>query len=488
MKVTKENIKALDVITRVLFFPFEVLKYSFKGLSYIKGKITKEKKILFNPDRLEGEALIYELNKVKAQSAEFKKAEQEREEILDKNQKLIPFKYVVKNKFDEEIEGTFDAPGLDEVRVFLEQEYEQVLLIKPRDKWDIDISFGSTKIKIGDLSFFLTQLSTYLKAGITLVDAVRILVKQTQNKKYKRVFEQIVYHLVGGQDFSTALMAQGESFPKLLISMVKTAEMTGDLPSVLDEMADYYSKMEKSRKQMKSALTYPLMVLTVAIGAIIFLIIYVVPQFVDMFQGVGGELPGITVFIIGASNFLQTKGHWALIGIALVVFILRWLFKNNKEFRINMQTFFMKLPAFGDMIIYNEVHNLTRTFATLLSHGVFITDSMEILSNITDNEVYKDIINRCLIGLSKGSKISETFHGEWAFPVVAYEMLVTGETTGQLATMMEKVSEYYGELHENAANMMKSLIEPIVILLLSVAVGFILLSIIIPMFKLYTQI
>ena len=153
-----------------------------------------------------------------------------------------------------------------------------------------------------------------------------------------------------------------------------------------------------------------------------------------------------------------------------------------------MQTIFMKLPVIGNVIIYNEVTNLTRTFSSLLNHNVFITDSMEILSTISQNEIYKEIINRTLIGLSKGNKISETFKGEWAFPIIAYEMLVTGENTGQLALMMEKVADHYQNLHKNAVNAIKSLVEPVIICVLAVGVGFIVLSIIMPMFNLYQQI
>ena len=152
-----------------------------------------------------------------------------------------------------------------------------------------------------------------------------------------------------------------------------------------------------------------------------------------------------------------------------------------------MQKIFMKTPVIGNEIIYNEVANFTRTFASLLNHNVFITDSMEILSTISDNEIYKDIISRTLIGLSKGDKISETFKGEWAFPIIAFEMLVAGEISGQLALMMEKVADYYQELPKNAVSMIKSLVEPVIICLLAVAVGFIMLSIKIPMFDLYQQ-
>ena len=148
----------------------------------------------------------------------------------------------------------------------------------------------------------------------------------------------------------------------------------------------------------------------------------------------------------------------------------------------------MHLPVFGNIIIYNEVATITRTFSSLLNHNVFITDSMEVLSKLSQNEVYKEMINRTLINLSKGGKISDSFKNEWAFPVVAYEMLVTGESTGQLALMMEKVAEHFQNLHSNAVASVKSLIEPAVIVTLAGGVGFIILSIIIPMFNLYSQI
>jgi len=240
-------------------------------------------------------------------------------------------------------------------------------------------------------------------------------------------------------------------------------------------------------KELTTLTWFGVFILVLAIAAIIFIVVTVVPQFIEMFRSNNAKLPGITLFIINASNFLTQKWYIIAIILLVVLIVYRTLYKNVKGFRKAMQTIFMKTPVIGNVIIYNEVANFTRTFASLLNHNVFITDSMEILSTISDNEIYKDIISRTLIGLSKGDKISETFKGEWAFPIIAYEMLVTGENTGQLALMMEKVADYYQELHKNAVSMIKSLVEPVIICLLAVAVGFIMLSIIIPMFDLYQQ-
>ena len=455
----------------------------------MNGNKQTQPKNVNKTNKLEGEALNKELQKVKEQSNDFKRNNVDlNKEKADKEGKLTQFKYVVKTSNGQTVKGIFDAETKDDVRIFLVNGGYEVVSIAPVGKLEMNINLGSNKIKNDTLAFLLTQLATYIKAGIPLVDSVRILSKQTTKVNQKRILDKVVFELVMGEKFSIALEKQKNVFPKLLINMVKTAEMTGDLAGTLEEMADYYTQTEKTRKQMISALIYPAVIFVFAIAALVFIIMYVVPKFVDMFKQNDAKLPGITTFIINVSNFLTN--NWIIIAVVLIVVLIvyRYLFKNIKAFRKFMQTIFMKLPVIGNVIIYNEVTNLTRTFSSLLNHNVFITDSMEILSTISTNEIYKEIINRTLIGLSKGNKISETFKGEWAFPVVAYEMLVTGENTGQLALMMEKVADHYQSLHENAVGTIKSLIEPMVIVFLAAGVGFIVLSIVIPMFEMYKSV
>jgi type IV pilus assembly protein PilC len=468
---------------------FNPVTSAFHGASYAVGVLSGNSDA-FKIQKATGEALDQELAKVQAQSANYKdQGALEDQKRLEKykNQKLTSFRYKVRDSSGKITSNTFEAPSAKDVRAFLVNEGYEVIEVKERSKYDIDI--GSTgKIKTGALAFMLTQLSTYIKAGIPLINSVRILAKQATDNNQKKILNKVVYELVVGEKFSIALEKQGKAFPSFLINMVKTSEMTGDLASALDEMAEYYQEIDSSRKAMMSALIYPAVIFTAAVAAIIFIIVAVVPQFVSMFADQGAELPAITKFIIGASDFL-TSYWWLLIIILVsVILIYRFLFKNIRDFRKAMQTFYMHVPVIGNIIIYNEIATFTRTFASLLSHNVYITDSMEILSKITNNEIYKEIINRTMITLSKGGKISESFKGEWAFPVVAYEMLVTGESTGQLATMMLKVAEHFTRLHTNSVTAMKSLIEPVIIMFLAVAVGFIILSIIMPMFDLYGQI
>ena len=459
------------------------------GFSFASG-IAKNDTSSFRVQKSSGEELKKELDKVQNESKDYINSADKDDKMRierDKNKKMTSYRYKVKDSRGKIISNTFEAASVSDVRVFLQNEGYEVVEIKERSKYDIDINFN-TKIKTGNLAFMLTQLSTYIKAGVPLINSVRILAKQTQNAAEKKILNKVVYELVVGEKFSVALEKQGNAFPNLLINMVKTSEMTGDLASTLDEMAAYYTETEKSRKAMKSALIYPAVILTATIAALVFIIVYVVPQFVGMFSSNGAELPAITKFVIALSDFLSANWWKLILLIILIIFIYKWLYKNVQSFRRSMQTFYMHLPVFGNIIIYNEVSTITRTFASLLNHNVFITDSMEILSKLSNNEIYKEIINRTLINLSKGGKISDSFKGEWAFPIVAYEMLVTGESTGQLALMMEKVAEHFTQLHSNSVTAIKSLIEPVVILVLAGGVGFIIMSIIVPMFDLYGQI
>lgn len=400
---------------------------------------------------------------------------------------VFQYRYTIINGVGKKENGTFEAESEEDVRHFLQSLDYQVLEVKERSKFDIDISIGGG-FNAGDLSFSLTQLSTYLKAGIPLAESVRILAKQSRKPAIKKSFFQLVYQLLKGEVLSDAMLMQGKIYPKLLINMVKTAEMTGDLPSVLDDMADYYTAINQTKKQMKSAMTYPIVVLTIAFGVLIFMLTYLVPQFSSMFEENGATLPFLTLSILKMSSFIQKNYLYLILGVAIFVIVFIQLYKKVQPFRKIVQVILMHFPVFKDIIIYNEIANFTKTFASLLNHGVFITDSMEILSKITNNEVYKEIINNTLENLGRGDSISSAFKGQWAVPVVAYEMIVTGETTGQLGAMMEKVANHFQMLHKNVIDQMKSLIEPLLICVLAVVVGIILLSIIQPMFSIYSQV
>lgn len=411
-------------------------------------------------------------------------------EDAEKSDVKLVYQYTAKNKDGKIITDYMEAFSKVEVHSFLLSEGFEVYNIKT-NKWIQFLYQGysdsKVKIKTKDLIFFLTQLSTYIKAGIPLVDSLKILARQySKNKKYQRLFRTIIYDLSMGDNFSTALSKRGDAFPRILISMIRASEMTGDLPEVLDDMADYFTEMDKTRKQMITALMYPLIILVVSIGVVVFILLFVIPKFVDIYQSMdASKIPAFTLAVLAVSDFLKNYSIHLLIGILIFIILFIYLFKNIKGFKTLCQWVMMHIPVIKNVIIYNEVTNFTKTFASLLSHNVYITDSMEILTKITNNEIYKMLILDTITNLAKGEKISTSFKDHWAFPIPAYEMLVTGEQTGQLPEMMAKVSDYYQTLHQNSVTRIKTFVEPILIIFLTVVVGIIVLSIIIPMFGMY---
>lgn len=446
-----------------------------------------KKKNIFNMDIND---LLKNTSYMKKKNLEYERMKvllQEELKNSDSKRSKEPIVYRFQARKNGKIEnGTMSGYSKIDVNTFLVQEGYEVFRIDNNQL--IDFLYGrksvfAPKLKTKDLLFWLTQLSTYIKSGISLVESIKILNKQ-MNKKgaYKMAFQSIVYELTMGESFSSALEKQGTMFPPLLINMLKAAEATGRLVETLDDMANYYNEIDKTRRQMISAMMYPSIIFVFSIAVVSFILMYVIPQFMNLYTQSGTNMNALTLTIIRASDFLKENIFLLIFYITAIIIILNFTYRNVKAFRKATQVFFMKLPVIGKIIIYNEMTIFTKTFASLLANNVFITDSIDILSKITNNEVYKEIMYNTIENIVKGEKISVAFKDHWAIPDVAYYMIVTGESTGELATMMTKVSNYYQELHKNLINNLKAFIEPIMIAFLAMVVGGIILAVLLPMF------
>ena len=399
------------------------------------------------------------------------------------------YKYVAYDKNGKQVKGYFDAFRRMDVESFLTAQGYKILDIKTKKISKAgDFFTFSNEMKYKDLVFFLTQLSTYIKSGIPLTESLVMIENQTKDKKKKDLYKRIVYELNTGANFSEALARQGNVFPKLLINMLKTSELTGNLTESLDDMAAYYKTADSNRKQVISALTYPSVVLVISIAVLTFLLIFIIPKFQNIFDQLGSNLPGITLFLINMSTFLQNNVIKIVLAIFASIIIIVMLYRHVKKFRYCVLWVAMHILVIKDVLIDNEVVMFTKTFSSLIRHDVFITDSIEMLGKITNNEIYKDIIKEAVTNLSAGAGLSPAFENKWAFPRIAYEMLVTGEKTGRLGVMMENVANYYEEEQKNLIQRLKSLIEPVMIIVLAFIVGVILLAIFIPMFSIYSDI
>lgn len=491
----KVNIFKLPIIglTSIFLIIWDIIQYAIRGLKFITIDIFK---LLFNKN---GVTSSNKNGNIKYSKKQEEKLELKRAELLKDLQNEGSFRsklprvfwYRAKNK-DGRIEtGTINGYSKLDVNTFLLQESYTVYEIKNNKTIDFfygDSSIFATKMSNKDLLFWLTQLSTYIKSGITLTESVKILNNQMKSKKqYRKAFQSIIYELTMGESFSKALEKQGGMFPALLINMIRAAEATGELESTLEDMSNYYEEVEKTRKQMISAITYPTIIMVFAIAVITFILLYVIPQFVKIYEESNAQINGLTLFIINLSNFLQANILYIILIIVSVILVIYFCYKNIKAFRKKIQYALMHMPVVSKVIIYKELTIFTKTFSTLLANNVFITDSMDILSRITNNEIYKEIMEETIKNIVKGDKISTSFKDHWAIPDVAYYMIVTGESTGQLAEMMKRVSDYYDEMHRSIVTNLKSFIEPVLISLLAFVVGIIIIAVIVPMFGLMSQ-
>ncbi len=467
----------------------DIIHYAVKGLSFMTIDMFGYRKKTGTTIKKNIRLSKSQLQKLQAKQANLSKELQAEGSVRSKNP--IVYWYRAMNKDGKMETGTINGYSKLDVNTFLLQESYTVYEIK-NDKY-IDFLYGdssifATRMSNKDLLFWLTQLSTYIKSGIPLTDSVKILNNQMKSKKrYRKAFQSIVYELTMGEAFSKALEKQGSMFPPLLINMIRAAEATGELEATLSDMSNYYEEVEKTRKQMISAIMYPAIVSVFATAVITFILLYVIPQFVQIYEESDAEINGLTLFIINLSNYLQTHIWSILLIIVLVIGTIYFCYKYIKAFRRNFQYILMHLPIIKNVIIYKELTIFTKTFSSLLANNVFITDSMDILSRITNNEIYKDIMEATIKNIVKGDKISASFKDHWAIPDIAYYMIVTGESTGQLAEMMKRVSDYYAEMHRSIVTNLKSFIEPVLISLLAFVVGAIILAVIVPMFGLVNQ-
>lgn len=408
-----------------------------------------------------------------------------------KSAEKVLYHYVARDKDGRLIKAYFPAYSKLDVYSYLTDEKMTVYEIEANKNTGVlnsNISLFKVKMATKDLIFWLTQLSTYIKTGIPLTDGVRVLAEQDKRRKYKSLYKSLIFELTTGQTFSEALKRQGNAFPPLLVNMVKSSEMIGEVEKTLDDMAAYYQEQEDTKRAIIGAMAYPMVVMVFAIGIVIFMLTYIVPQFVSVYDSMNAPINAITQICLDLSAFLQNN-YLIIIGVVLGSIILFiYLYKRIKAFRISVQRLLMHLPIVGRLMIAKELNLFARTFASLQKNNVLLTDSIDILAKITNNEIYRDLMLRTINNLIKGNKMSDTFSNHWAIPEIASFMIQTGESTGELAEMLDKVADYYQKEERNTVGSIKTFIEPLMIVSLAVVVGFILVAILVPMFDVYSTV
>lgn len=350
-----------------------------------------------------------------------------------------------------------------------------------------DLNLGVGSVKTQDFVVYCRQFATLIRAGITIVEATNILARQSTSKALKKALEAVEDDIRTGIPFSTAVAKHPKVFPDLFVSMMMSGEATGNIDETLERLASTFEKQFGIKKKVQSAMTYPLVLLGIMIVVVFFLLIFIVPTFVQTFEDMGAELPMITVMTVKLSDFLL-QFWWLVILVVLgVVFGFMYLFKNNKQFNYTVHYILLKIPGFGPLFQKNAIARLMRNLSSLFTSAVPILQALTISERVSGNPVISEVIVSAKASLEKGQSLSEPFEKSWLFPPLVSSMTKIGESTGSLDYMLEKVADFYEEEVDRAVDTIKSLIEPAMILMLACVVGLIVAAVLMPMFSLYEQ-
>lgn len=365
------------------------------------------------------------------------------------------------------------------IRTSVIEEIPETLLTK-------DISIGNP-VKLQHMVIYLRQFATLLKAGVSVVDSTRILAEQTESKALKKALLDIEQELVEGNPLSAAAAKHKKIFSPMFINMMKAGEASGSMDETLERLAVHFEKQHNTRQKIVGALTYPAVIAVIAIGVVIFLLVSVVPTFVQMFADFGGELPAITRFVLDASEFMQS--FWWLVvmlfgGVAVGIGAAR----NNKTSKYYLDYLILRAPIFGKLLRKASIARMSRTLSSLFTSSVPILQALQIVENVVENEVMAKVIRESRLSLESGQSLTRPMKGHWAFPPLVTQMIAIGEETGSLDAMLAKVADFYEKEVENGTDQLKSLIEPLMIVVLAGLVGTIVTAIMVPMFEIFNQI
>lgn len=348
-------------------------------------------------------------------------------------------------------------------------------------------SFIKRGVKTKDITVFARQFATMINAGVSITKALAILTEQTESPTLKTVINQIQKDVEGGLSLSEALTKHPQVFPPIFVNMTRAGEAGGVLDEALIRIAEHFEKDMELKGKIKSALSYPLAVLGLALVLVFAMIIFIVPIFVGMFNQLGGQLPLPTKILLALSGFI--RGFWWLLGGALfgLVFAYRQAKKNPQALFIIDSTK-LKLPVFGILTQKMSLAKFTRTFATLIASGVPILQAMDIVADTAENAVITKAVKEARASIKEGETISKPLSTSKVFPPMVVQMIAIGEETGALDTMLNKVADFYDSEVTATVESLTSMLEPILMMFLGLSVGGILISIYMPMFQIITLI
>ena len=383
--------------------------------------------------------------------------------------------------------GEFTASSKEEVIAQLRKRNITATLVRQKQKTAArdKLSFGGS-VKDKDIVVFTRQFATMIDAGLPLVQALDILSTQVENKTLAKALIVIKSDVESGSTYADALRKHPKVFTDLYANMVAAGESGGILDTILNRLANYIEKAMKLKKKAKGAMIYPMVVSTIAIGVIAVIMVFVVPTFAKMFATFGGKLPAPTQLVMSMSHFIAGLGGLIVLILLVAASVAFVQIRKTEKGRALTDAAFLKLPIFGILLRKVAVAKFTRTLGTLISSGVPILDGLEITAKTAGNKVIEYAVMEIRQAVSEGKTIAEPLMKSGVFPPMVTHMISVGESTGALDAMLSKIADFYDDEVDNAVSNLTSMMEPMLMVFLGGAVGFIVIAMYLPIFKLIT--
>jgi type IV pilus assembly protein PilC len=387
------------------------------------------------------------------------------------------------NRKGKKKKGEMEADSENFVRLTLRRQGIEPNKIKPKPK-DLfeNVKFLQPKVTEKDIVVMTRQFATMIDAGLPLVQCLEILFSQQDNKTFKRILKNIKEDVEEGSTFADALKQHPDVFDDLFVNLVAAGEIGGILDIILNRLAAYIEKAAKLKKKVKGAMTYPIVVMVIAVLVVAVILIFVIPVFQSMFADFGRALPVPTQMVVKMSKFLKSYILYIVVGFVLLIFAFRRFYRTDKG-RALVDKLVLKVPVFGMLLRKVAVAKFTRTLGTMISSGVPILDSLDIVAATAGNMTIEEAIRETRQSISEGRTIAEPLADSEVFPSMVVQMISVGEATGALDTMLGKIADFYDDEVDAAVDALTAMLEPFMMVFLGGTIGGLVVSMYLPIFQ-----
>ncbi len=394
---------------------------------------------------------------------------------------MAQYNYKAMDKNGKAKKGSIEAINLDKAKEKLKSEG---LIVQDIKEQGTGKKGGGKKVKDKDLAVFCKQFSAVLNAGVTIISALEMMSEQLENKTLKRALQEAQAYVQKGGTLADAFKLNPKVFPPIMINMTAAGEMSGNLEICFDRLTTHFETANALHSKVKGAVTYPIVILIVVVAVVAVLLVGVIPQFSQMFDDLGSELPAATQMLVNLSDFLQHKWYILVIIVAAIVFGLK-AFGKTEPGSLMYAKIGIKFPLFGNLTIKSAAATFSRTMATLMASGISLIDAVEQVAKMINNRIIREALLDAKTQIAKGVPLSKPLRDCGIFPPMLPQMTKIGEETGNIEDMMDKVADYYEMEVNDATDALTAAMEPLIIVIMGVVVGGIVMAIYSPMLSMY---